>query len=540
MSDSVYQTLLDTHQLHPNWFQEKSKAYSWESPNFKDKFVSKLIEKLKTTDNKDLLILKLIALLLNILLPPFFYSEQFIKMVKFIHQSEQQSQKDQTFSILLVDAENLALDEKIEFVLDKICTSPITLKLAVGNWRNLGKKDEEFQGRGYELIHVTQGKNSADLKMIYLGTSLFFDSPLVREVFICSNDKDLDVLTPKLLEKGLRVYRVSRQGDTLNILDCQTQQTQNHSLASLGDIMSLDKCLERLKNIIQEEQQKNQIYWVSLVKISQIFKRQYSLSISQILAHYLPGKTVKDLFLENPQLFVIHRSSEKSPFYVTLFQTNTSVNSKASLSQTETIISTVDAQEVLVKSSQSQEINSEFNSQEALEASLIKIIEDLSKTSQKEYIPISNVATKFNQQYKKPITQVIGNFQTSKNFSDFLKSCSQFQLKQHKNNYSVCLNLKKSSQLEGMTYQFNSQEALEFSLVKIIENLSKTSQQEYIPLSIVGSEFHKQYKIPLNQVISNFKKSKKMSDFMKSCHQVKLKQDKNTYYVCLNQDAVTS
>jgi NYN domain len=89
------------------------------------------------------------------------------------------------------------------------CKSTLQIKIAFANWRAIGKqRDGELNDRGYQMIHVPAGKNSADLKMTALGSSLFVAYPNVKEVFVCSSDSDLAHLCNTLRLHGLTAYAV--------------------------------------------------------------------------------------------------------------------------------------------------------------------------------------------------------------------------------------------------------------------------------------------------------------------------------------------
>jgi hypothetical protein len=158
-------------------------------------------------------------LLQTILSPDWLESaalSQFIQ--KFQQKTEIKHQLETGISLLLLDAENLKLDINSELFLASVCKYPLQVKIAFANWRNpsTGKQDIELYNRGYQLIHVPGGKDSADAKMIALGACVLRSYPTVKEILVCSGDGILIHLCNELQNQGLIVYWVRRQGQNLH------------------------------------------------------------------------------------------------------------------------------------------------------------------------------------------------------------------------------------------------------------------------------------------------------------------------------------
>ncbi|MFW9264863.1 NYN domain-containing protein [Nostoc sp. CALU 546] len=159
-------------------------------------------------------------LLQTILSSNWLESAVFSQLILKNQQKDEIKQKLQTgISLLLLDAENLKLDINSELFLASICEYPLQVKIAFANWRNpsIGKQDIELYNRGYQLIHVPEGKNSADAKMIAFGACILRSYPTVKEILVCSSDGILIHLCNELQNQGLIVYWVRRQGQTLHI-----------------------------------------------------------------------------------------------------------------------------------------------------------------------------------------------------------------------------------------------------------------------------------------------------------------------------------
>ncbi|MGK7878469.1 MAG: NYN domain-containing protein [Xenococcaceae cyanobacterium] len=449
ISSYVYQTILAIYQHHPQWLNDKFRNCSWQSRDFKAKFTAKLVAKLSQTQNKDVLVMKLLKILETFLAPGFFVSSQFIELItnirKYTHpflESENLNSgfagsknavignqaKAPAIAILLLDAENLHLDIETEKFLASICTYSIQIKVAFANWRSMGKKDVEFHRRGYELIHVPPGKDSADVKMATVGSSIFVHYPTAKEVLVCSSDGVMTHLCTTLQTHGLTVYLVRKQKDKISILNTNTGQSQIHSLIPCLEITSLEQFITRLQEILTKEQQRTGNHWVKLVRISQLFQEQYQITISQLVSKHLSSKRARDIFIYNQDKFVIHQLGEESDIYVTAFSLgqeaiNDNLNNSAQLA------------EVKAKTNPKAKIKSKVD----LEQALVRIVNTLTAKSKESYVPISNVAAEFQRQYAKSITKAMKGLQLGSKFPNLLESYSDLKLEQIEKVYYVGL-----------------------------------------------------------------------------------------------------
>jgi O6-methylguanine-DNA--protein-cysteine methyltransferase len=289
----------------------------------------------------------------------------------------------------------------------------------------MGKQDVEFHGRGYELIHVPAGKDSADVKMATVGSSIFVHYPTAKEVLVCSSDRVLSHLCTTLQTHGLTVYLVRKRGDIITVFNNKTNQTHTHSLKCIAEIPSIEQAITKIKEIIKLEQERTSNQWIKLAKISSLFQEKFQLTLSQVVATHFPGKRARDIFSENPQDFVVHQLSEQSELYISLF----------AVSQGEVGALNDSNLELDTKSKDLIQINS----QKELEQALIKIVEAATAQSPGSYLPINTLGTQFQRQYGQPVTAVIKKLQLKCNFIKFLQSCSIFELKQTDKGWGVAL-----------------------------------------------------------------------------------------------------
>jgi hypothetical protein len=329
-------------------------------------------------------------------------------------------------AVLLLDAENLQLNTDTEQFLTTVCNYPIQVKIAFANWCCMGRLDVELHGRGYDLIHVPAGKDNADGKMIAFGSSLHEYYLNAKEVLVCSSDKVMTNLCNHLQQRGLMVYRVSKQGEAIKVVNSSIGKIVAEFPDYLSKIPTIEQFHQQIKELIKAEQKRKKSYWIQLSALSKSFKTKHNFTISQVVSKHLPGKKARDIFTNYPAEFVVHQVNETSELYVTLFEINPSP--------------TIDNQDDVLPSiaNQCQSLSS-INSKADLEQVLKKIVSELTKKSSKSHINIAILASQFNQQYARPITEQMKCLQLSGNFIKFLQSCSSLNLKQTENKWEVAI-----------------------------------------------------------------------------------------------------
>jgi O6-methylguanine-DNA--protein-cysteine methyltransferase len=450
----VYQVVLEIQQQQPEFLTEKYRNVSWSEARNRSTLLMKLQQGMSKTRNRTALIQTVQKFMQILLIPGYFELPNFRQLIEKIdalilppresnslantnsaqlnvtsnsRQSAQLTPYPQGIAILLLDAENLQLDVNTEKFLAGICAYPIQIKVAFANWRSMGKQDIEFHGRGYELIHVPSGKDSADVKMATVGSSIFVHYPTAKEVFVCSSDGVLSHLSTTLQTHGLTVYLVRKKGDNITVQNSKTSQVQTYSLKPVPEIPKFDDFLLQLKELIQSEQNRTQRQWIKLAKISHAFQEQYNLSISQVVSHHLPGKRARDIFIENPATFVVHQVSEQGELYISLFEHSTAPVRDVKEPSPES--------EAKTKTKKLAEIKS----CEELENILLQMIESTTQQSPGSYVPITMLGTQFQRKYGQSVTKVLKKLQLNVKFSKFLQTCKRFELKQTEKGWSVAV-----------------------------------------------------------------------------------------------------
>jgi uncharacterized ubiquitin-like protein YukD len=450
ISRYIAHSLVCIQEEHPEWIAEKYRKTQWAQPDFQSILIGKLTKSLKVAIDTDMLLLTVNKYLEILLIPEFINSPQFNQLFAKIQQlaespiaaaksnnsvspppptppAHQTTSPAVGIAILLLDVENLQLNIETEKFLEGICLYPIQIKVAFANWRSMGKKDAEFHQRGYQLIHVPPGKDSADLKMATVGASIFVHYPTAKEIFVCSSDRALTHLSNTLQAHGLTVFQVRKQVDKIIVLNSKTGQLETYSLTSTPEIPPIEQLIIQLKELIKTEQERTSNQWIKLSTISALFRENYGLALNQVVATHLLGTKTRDVFLKYPSEFVVHKPSETSQAYVTLFEVQ--------LSPKPLILN----KDILNNSIAAPSSLTSINSLDDLERSLVKIVSDLTDNSPGNYVFLSNVGSEFHRQYGKQITQIIKEFNLSRKFPKFLQSCSSLQLKKADKGWQVSI-----------------------------------------------------------------------------------------------------
>lgn len=426
ISVEICQSIVAIQQQQPELLMAKYRTINWQISTNKSALSGKFRAILGQTQSWDELSQKLQSLLKAVLIPVAFNSKIVSDLLAYVDQLNPENndlitthllQRQSTgIAILLLDAENLQLNTNTERFLTTTCNCPLQVKIAFANWSNRGKLDVELHQRGYDLIHVPMGRDNADGKMIAVGSSIHERYLNVKEVFVCSSDKVMTNLCNTLQQNGILVYQVSQHGENIRVFNSATSETVNYSLKPLPEIPSIEQFIAQFKGLIKLQQKQTASYWIKLSILSKLFKTNYQLTISQVIAHHFPGKQAKDVFIHYPSEFVVHQIDEKSELYVTLFEYHQSkLEDSQDISQPETPIL--------------KEL-SMIDSPADLEKVIKDILIDLSRVDNQRFIDISILGSKFYQQYGKPITEQIKQLKISGSFAKFLHSCKSLQIQQ--------------------------------------------------------------------------------------------------------------
>jgi hypothetical protein len=306
------------------------------------------------------------------------------------------AQSDRGIAILLLDAENLRLDSNAEKFLAGLCTYPLQVKIAFANWRNcaVGKLDAELYERGYQLIHVPLGQNSADAQMIAMGVSIAHHYSDAKEVFVCSSDWLLTHLCNALQNQGLTVYRVRRQNNTLSLENRTTGESRHYSLTIKTEVPSFEKFIEKIEELINAEQQ----------------------SITERVAQL---STVATLFHERRNL-TLNCNQSNSSVVSQEEQGSISLVLSDESKQSATVSENVDSK-LFIEVIPAPDITA-INSVKELEKMLIERIKTRTVEPGVDYISVNEFKTEFQAQYKKTADSLVKRFQPNSSLIKFLRS----------------------------------------------------------------------------------------------------------------------
>lgn len=333
------------------------------------------------------------TLLSNEWLESFAFKQSVQKFRQFL---EPQAKSELGISILLLDAENLKIALNTETFLASICKYPLQVRIAFANWRNtsMGKQDAELYERGYQLIHVPEGKDSADAKMIALGAGIFHSYPTAKEVFVCSGDRILIHLCNELQNQGLTVYWVRRQAQTLHIENRTTGEFNHYSLAMETDIPSFEEVVQKIECLIKTEQESINARLSNLVTVANLFQERCNLTLNKNKPHLDEHIPIEDKSTQ---------SYEK--------------------------------EDVTISDAATEQINS----REELEKVLIEIIKKMQKSSPKTKLYMSTLCKELQKISGQSPNSIIKKLKLGSNFTKFLESCPTLKLEKKGKEYEVAI-----------------------------------------------------------------------------------------------------
>ena len=405
-------------------------------------------------------------------------------------------------AILLLDAENLKLKVNTEQFLAGLCDYPLQVKIAFANWKNpsIGKLDAELYDRGYELIHVPGGANSADGKMIAFGAAILYRYRDVQQVFVCSSDGLLNHLCNQLQNQGLTVFRVRRQNSVLSVENPLTGDTHHYSCEREMEIPSFEELANQVAELLKAEYKSIDERIARFSSVAELFQERRTVAFNSTTS---PAAAVSE-----------SAENEVTPVLEASLAT-VAVNQNVAEQNLPEIIPGLNSNAI--------------ESLDVFKTILVEIIEAANIELKQDAIPVLKVKTDFLAKYQTNADLVVKKFlgKTS-SLIKYLKSESGvFQVKLIGQKHQVAI-AKKTS-----TSKTHSSAALEGSLVKIIAGLTAQSPGSYIPVNQVASEFNKLYNQPITKKLQSLNLDSKLIDFLQSSQTFKVKKDGKNYQVAI-------
>ncbi|HEY9833004.1 MAG TPA: NYN domain-containing protein [Stenomitos sp.] len=332
----------------------------------------------------------------SIVSPLVASSSQLIDQVTTSHPSST------GIAILLLDAENLKLDINTEKFLANISDYPLRVKIAFANWRShtLGKLDAELYERGYQLIHVPLGQNSADAQMITMGVSISRHYPEAKEVFVCSCDWLLTHLCNSLQTQGMTVYRVRRQDNILTVENRNTGESREYSLTIGTEIPSFEEFVDKITELFHAEQESLTERIARLSTVSALFQERRLLTLKENRANSpLVEPQKQDLVLP-----LSEQETTPSPLNAVNVAANTALTHNSNTSRKS------------------------IKSKEEFEQTLVEIINSIQIQSSTEKVDVQQLSAALKIVCGESANSVIKKLKLGGNFTKFLKSCQTFKV----------------------------------------------------------------------------------------------------------------
>jgi hypothetical protein len=328
ISLTVYVAIATTQQKHPEWLVEKYRNLAWRSPQYEKAFTTKLSAELDKVSSRAEQIQKVRQCLEKIMTLDFFQSIQFAVLMDELEQSigcsakaitekrtvrkqryYRASRQTEPIALLLLDVENIRLSTIQEQFLQAVCQYPMQIKMAFANWRSIGKLDAEFHARGYQMIHVPPGKNSADMQMTAIGSSLFLQYPNIKAAVVCSSDNHLIPLCNLLQTQGLVVYSACKRNSQLLATHYSTGKTEVLTCGTV-DIGSRFDLQHKLAELLLDLTAQSPGSFIHISTLSHEFKQRYGQPISESIKDWdLSGKYLK--FLKSCSIFELQEVDQQ-------------------------------------------------------------------------------------------------------------------------------------------------------------------------------------------------------------------------------------
>ncbi|MBD1887410.1 NYN domain-containing protein [Microcoleus sp. FACHB-45] len=405
-------------------------------------------------------------------------------------------------AILLLDAENLKLKVNTEQFLASLCDYPLQVKIAFANWKNpsTGKLDAELYDRGYELIHVPGGANSADGKMIAFGAAILYRYRDVRQVFVCSSDGLLNHLCNQLQNLGLTVFRVRRQNSVLSVENPLTGDTHHYSCEREMEIPSFEELANQVAELLKAEHKSIEERIARFSSVAELFQERRTI--------VFPSTTSPVAALSEPA------QNEVTPVLEASLAT-VAVPPNIAEQNFPEIIPAVNSNAI--------------ESLDVLKTILVEIIESAQIELKEDAIPVTRIKKCFFAKYHSPADLIVKSFlgRTSSLIKFLHSESATFKIILIGTEHQVGLVQKPSNS------RIELSAALEASVAKIVLALTAESPGSYIPIPQVAGEFKKQYGQPITKKLKSLDLGTKFPDFLQSCKTFKVKKKGKIYEVAI-------
>ncbi|WP_445252032.1 NYN domain-containing protein [Microcoleus sp. B13-B4] len=409
-------------------------------------------------------------------------------------------------AILLLDAENLKLKLNTEQFLAGLCDYPLQVKIAFANWKNpsTGKLDAELYDRGYELIHVPGGANSADGKMIAFGAAILYRYRDVRQVFVCSSDGLLNHLCNQLQNQGVTVFRVRRQNSVLSVENCQNGESKHYSCEREEEIPSFEELANQVAELLKAEHKSIDERIARFYSVAELFQERRNVAFNST---------------NSPAAALAESAQNQLPPVLEPSLATVAVPPNIAEQNLPEIIPAVNSKAI--------------ESLDVLKNILVEIIDSAKNELKEDAIPVTRIKKVFFAKYHSHADLIVKSFLgKASSLIKFLQlQSATFKIKLIGTEHQVGLVQQPSDS------KIELSAALEASVAKIVMALTAESPGSYIPIPQVAGEFKKQYGQPITKKLKSLDLDTKFADFLQSCKIFKVKKKGKIYEVAIAQSA---
>lgn len=343
--------------------------------------------------------------------------------------------------LLLVDAENMNPPKGLEAFLQTVGQYPLRHRLAFGNWRKLGRRDRDLYLRGYQMVHVPSGKNSADIKMAVDTSLITLRNPSIREVFVCSADTDLLHLSYALLSLGVSVYRVShRHNGWFEVLNLAQQTTQKvyfdsvegaesatGSVQPVIKVPTLAETGRSLKQLLAQAHQDQPDQPITIGHLGKLFRDRHHLSANEALQANSGYKTLGQ-FLKAHTAFVLSPLPDSRQIAVTF---------KASPDNTSVLEPAVAPSPLPPQGN--APLPPPITDAQTLEQAIIKLIWGLSSGQPDGQIRLAVLAAYFAHVHQESMSAALKRIGEPKGLPKFLAKCRSLRVQKQGEDWRIAL-----------------------------------------------------------------------------------------------------
>ncbi|MBD2114625.1 MULTISPECIES: NYN domain-containing protein [Cyanophyceae] len=452
----LHAALLRTQQQRPDLLTEAGGV--WLQATSAEAQVAKLTALLEQQPDLPMPIVE--RILAKLLIPDFQGSKPYSQILQRVQQLaiaalpsepiQPESAHIPYVGLLLVDAENMNPPEALEAFLQTVGRYPIRHRLAFGNWRRLGRRDRDLYRRGYQMVHVPSGKNSADIKMAVDTSLITFQTPSIREVFICSTDTDLLHLGYALLNLGVSVHCVRHRDDGwFEVLNLAQQTTQKvYFDASEGadsalelahqvtKVPTLAETARSLKQLLTQAHEDDPDQPITMDRLGKLFRDRHHLSANEALQANSGYKTLGQ-FLKFHTAFVLSPLPNSKQIAVTLktVANDTPPPEPAvaiAIPQPEGFLGSEGAMEAVAMPPPITDAHS-------LEQALITLLWRLSSGQADSQIQLSVLAAYFAHIYQESMSAALKRIGEPKGLPKFLAKCRSLKVQQQGQDWRIAL-----------------------------------------------------------------------------------------------------